>query len=162
VDQVDCAVVGIGDSFEANVLVTSLLREFGIPRIITRAYDPLQRQILKAVGATQVLSPEEDMGKRLAKSLVSSDIVDFLELPPGFVVKMVPAPKRIVGKTLAESQIRKHYTIDVVVVQRKEVDEKTKEVKVVSKVIPDGSEMIEEGDILGVIGKEEDVERFSD
>lgn len=160
VDKVDCAVVGIGENFEANVLVTSILREFGVRLVITRAYNDLQRQILRSVGAAQVLTPEEDMGRRLARSLVTGEIVDFLELPKGFAVKLIPAPKSIVGKTLAESKIRSRYLIDIVVIRRKKLDESTKEMTTEAIVIPDGSEEIVDGDILGVIGKAEDIERF--
>ncbi len=160
VDQVDCAVVGIGENFESNVLVTRLLMEFKIPTIITRAYNDIQREILRSIGATQVLSPEEDIGKRLAKSLVTGEIVDFLELPEGFAVKIIPAPKRIVGKTLAEAKIRNQFMLDVIVIRRKIVDEKTKDVSTKVVVIPDGGEIVEEGDILGVIGKETDIEKF--
>jgi trk system potassium uptake protein TrkA len=161
VDQVDCAVVGIGENFESNVLVTRLLREFGIPIVITRAYNDIQKEILKSIGATQVLSPEEDIGKRLAKSLVTGEIVDFLELPEGFAVKLIPAPRKIFGKTLADAKIRNEYMLDVIVIRRKVVDEKTKDVSTKFIVIPDGNEVVEEGDVLGVIGKETDIERFT-
>ncbi len=160
VRDVDVVVVGIGEDFESNVLVTSIASEMGVPEIITRSYNDQQRRILRRVGATRVLSPEEDIAKRLAKSLVTAEIVDFLELPEGFVVKQFPLPERYAGKTLAEAQIRGKYLIDIVVIKRKVVDDETKEVTTASIAIPGGDVVLEKGDVLGIVGKEQDIDKF--
>lgn len=160
VDKVDCAIVGIGENFEANVLITSIMNEFGIPDVITRSYNRLQKEILEKIGATQVVSPEEDMGSRLAKSLISGSIVDFLELPPGFAVKMVETPKMLIGKTLAEAAIRPKFMLNVVVIRRTVMDEKTNTAGTDIIALPGGDVALGAGDILGVIGREEDIERF--
>ncbi|MFQ5512050.1 MAG: potassium channel family protein [Candidatus Krumholzibacteriia bacterium] len=161
IDKVDCAIVGIGEDFEANVLVTSLLKGFGVPRVITRSYTDLQKQILSHVGAARVLSPEEEVGGRLAQSLVSGSIVDFLELPEGYVVRQVTAPAELVGKRLGESGVRNRFGIDVIVVKRRPADPGVSGAKSEMIVIPDGEVEIHEGDVLGVVGKERDVEKFA-
>ena len=160
VDKVDCVIVGIGENFEANVLITSIMNEFKIPQVITRSYNNLQKEILNKIGATQIVSPEEDMGIRLAKNLFSGSIVDFLELPEGFVVKMVETPKQLIGKTLAEAGVRNNFMIIIVVIRRTVTDEKTDEIGTEVIALPGGEEVLGEGDVLGVIGKEEDIERF--
>lgn len=160
VDTVDCAIVGIGEDFEANVLTTSIINEFKVPEIITRCYNEMQKQILRKIGATQVISPEEDMGKRLAKNLISHSILDFLELPEGFEVKMVETPRKLIGKTLAEAAIRTKYMINIVAIQRMVPDEKTGQLKKTVIALPGGEEVLGRSDILGIIGKEDDIERF--
>jgi trk system potassium uptake protein TrkA len=160
VDRVDCAVVGIGENFEATVLITSLLNEFGIPEVITRSYNDLQKEILKKIGATQIVSPEEDMGARMAKNLFTGAIVDFLELPEGFTVNMVETPRNLAGKTLAEARIRTQFKDIVVTIQKPAVDEKTNEAGMAVIALPGGEEVLNKGDILGVIGREEDIEKF--
>ncbi len=160
IDKVGCAVVGIGEDFEANVLVTSLLKGFGIPRVITRSYTDLQKQILTTIGAARVVSPEEEVGGRLAQSLVSGRIVEFLELPEGYMVRQVPAPAAIVGKRLAESGARKHFGVDIIVVKRQIPDAGDGGPKEEMIVIPDGEVEIREGDILGVVGRAKDVDKF--
>jgi trk system potassium uptake protein TrkA len=128
--------------------------------VITRFYTDLQKQILLSVGAARVMSPEEEIGGRLAESLVSESIVDFLELPDGYVVRQVPAPAALVGKRLAESGARKRFGIDIVVVKRTVPDTEKGGTKNEMMVIPDGDVEIQKDDILGIVGKDKDVEKF--
>lgn len=65
-----CAMVAIGDDFEASVLTTSVLRELGIPKVVVRANSEREARILRLVGATDIVFVEQEMGKRLAHALV--------------------------------------------------------------------------------------------
>ena len=69
-EKVDAAIVCMGESFEANQLATLLLKNIGVKRIIAKANTTTQRHILQLIGADQVISPEEEMGAKLAKRLL--------------------------------------------------------------------------------------------
>lgn len=81
-DQVDTAVVAIGENFEASVVTTAILKELGIEEIIVRAYTEREKKILQLIGATRVLFVEDEMGRRTGKAISGSRIIDYIELCP--------------------------------------------------------------------------------
>ena len=64
IDKVDCAVVGMGHNFESNALATVLLKSMRVKRVISRAGNDMQAQILKRIGADSVVSPEDESADR--------------------------------------------------------------------------------------------------
>ncbi|HEX9639872.1 MAG TPA: TrkA family potassium uptake protein, partial [Candidatus Krumholzibacteria bacterium] len=101
IGEMDGVIVAIGENFEANVMVTTLAKEVGASFIVARAYNNTQRRILGMVGATEVVNPEEDIGRRLARGLVSSDIIDFVDLPEGYQLREHTVESGDDGKSLA-------------------------------------------------------------
>jgi trk system potassium uptake protein TrkA len=110
------AVVSIGTEIEASILTTSILADLQIPRIVAKAVSQAHGRILERVGAHRVVFPERDMGIRVGHSLAGS-ILDYFELDPGFAIVETSAPKALVGKTLAQAEVRKRYGITVVCVK---------------------------------------------
>ena len=80
VKDFDCAIIAIGDSLADSVLATMNLKELGIPHIVCKAYDETHRQVLKKLGADRVVIPEQENAARLAKSLSSHNVLDYIEL----------------------------------------------------------------------------------
>jgi len=122
----DTGVVCIGTDFEANLLATVNLRKLGVRRVITKARTITQQDILSKVGASEVVLPEHEAGVRLARRLVE-----------------IVTPRRLVGKSLRESQIRQQYGLAVVAIRR--------EGDVI--ISPRAEEVIKENDILVVLGR---------
>ena len=150
VQDVDIAIVSVGDDFEASILITLVLREIGVKEIIVKANSEGQVEVLEKVGATRVIQPERDMGIRLAKSLVSPRIIDHIELSSDYsLLEMVP-PKDFVGKSLKKLDVRAQYGINVIAIKhaRGEVD-----------IAPQAEDVIQEGDLLVVVGKNQDIEK---
>jgi trk system potassium uptake protein TrkA len=107
------AVVAVGSSIEASVLITANLVDLKIPQVWAKAISQSHGKILARIGANHVIYPEAEAGERVAH-LVSGRMLDFIEFENDFaIVKMYP-PKPIRGMTLAESQVRKKYGITVV------------------------------------------------
>ena len=107
------AVVAVGSSVEARVLITANLVDLKIPQIWAKAISQSHGKILSRIGANHVIYPEAEAGERVAH-LVSGRMIDFIEFDDDFaIVKMYP-PKPIRGITLAESQVRTKYGITVV------------------------------------------------
>lgn len=107
------AVVAVGSSIEASVLITANLVDLGIPEIWAKAISKSHGKILTRIGANHVIYPEAEAGERVAH-LLSGKMLDFVELDSDFaIVKMYP-PRALQNKTLAEAGMRKDYKITVV------------------------------------------------
>jgi len=109
-------VVAIGTDVEASILTASVLVDLGIERIYAKAITRAHGRILERVGAHHVVYPERDMGIRVAHTLVGRTM-DYVQLDEGFALVETPAPDALVGRTLADSQVRKRYGVTVVCIK---------------------------------------------
>ena len=114
----DCAIVAIGDNLADSVLVTMNLKELGLPRIICKASDETHRQVLKKLGADQVVIPEQENASRLAKSLASKNVLDYIELSEDYGIVEVPAPAPWLEKSLIELNVRAKLGVNILAVRR--------------------------------------------
>lgn len=107
------AVVGVGTSLEASVLITGNLVDLGTPQIWAKATSPEHARILTRIGAHHVVLPEADAGNRVAH-LVSGKLLDYIEVEDGFTIVKMRPPRETVGFTVAQSQVRKRYGVTVI------------------------------------------------
>ena len=138
----DCAVVAIGDSLADSVLATMNLKELGIPKVICKASNETHRQVLKKLGADQVLIPEHEQADRLAKSLASRNVLDYIELSDDYGIIEVPAPGAWLEKSLIELNIRAKLGVNILAVRRDND----------ITVSPSADFRILQGDVLVVLG----------
>ncbi len=156
-DQASVAVCALGeDAIQASIMVTALLSQFGVPRIIARALTEMQGRILLRVGAHEILNPEWEMGERLALRLSKPGLIEQIPLAENVSIGEVRAPEGFVGRTLVEVDVRKRYGVNVVAIRR------TKDG--VQRVMPNpgAQERIQDGDVLFVIGNEEQIARIAE
>ncbi len=114
----ECAIVAIGDSLADSVLATMNLKELGVPRIICKAHDETHRQVLLKLGADQVVIPEQENAARLAKSLSSRNVLDYIELSAEYGIIEVPAPSAWLDKSLKELNVRAKLGVNILAVRR--------------------------------------------
>jgi trk system potassium uptake protein TrkA len=155
VGSVDAAIVAIGENFQAAVLTTALLKEMGIPRVISRAVTEEEAKILKFVNADQVVLVEEWVARRLAQQVLSPSLTEIVEITPGLSLARIEATRSMRGKTLASLSFRQRYGLNVLSVI------KPTEASVPPSRLPDPEAVLEEGDLLVVEGTEEAIERFA-
>lgn len=142
VSSFDCAIVAIGDSLADSVLATMNLKELGVPKIICKAYDETHRRVMLKLGADQVVIPEQEIAARLARSLTSGNVLDYIELSEDYGIMEVPAPKKWIGKTLKELDVRAKLGINIIAIER---DEKI-------SAFPAGDYRFVAGDVIVVLG----------
>ena len=118
VSDFDCAVVGIGDDLAASVLITMNLKELGVPHLVCKAHDDTHQRILKQLGADRVVIPEKENAARLAKSLSSANLLDYIELSDEYSIVELPAPNSWVGKNLKELNVRAKLGVNILAVRR--------------------------------------------
>ena len=118
VREFDCAIVAIGDNLADSVLVTMNLKELGLKRIICKASNETHRQVLKKLGADQVVIPEQENASRLARSLASRNVLDYIELSDDYGIVEVPAPGPWLEKSLIELNVRAKLGVNILAVRR--------------------------------------------
>jgi len=146
--QFDTAIISLGNSIEPSVLVTLFLREAGVKKIIVKGISREHGEVLKKVGATDVVFPEEEGAVRLANSLTIPNLLDHIPLTEGYSVVEMTLPESFEGKSLLELEIRKKYNIEIIAIKR--------EGEVI--VIPSALEVMNKGDTLVVIGRNDDID----
>ena len=118
VRNMDCAIIAIGGDLSASVLATMNLKELGIPCVVCKAHDETHRRVLEKLGADRVVIPEQENAARLAKSLSSPNVLDYIELSDEYGIIELPAPAVWQGKTLMELNIRAKLGINVLAIRR--------------------------------------------
>jgi len=160
----DAAVVALGEAQEEAILTTVILKKMGIHPIIARAANALYAHVLTRVGAEQVIIIEEQAGEEIAKRLLAPEIHERIILTTGHSLVEIEAKKTLIGKTLMEMDIRKKYNLNVIGIQKKKmtIDEEGKVIQSVHmNDLPGPNDIIEEGDVLMVVGADEDIEKLT-
>jgi len=146
----DVVIVAIGEDVQANILVTVILKEMGVKKIIAKAKNNMHGKVLEKIGADLVVYPEKDMGIRVAYHLVSPNILDFIELSPEYSIIEIAAPSEFLGKSLGQLNLRAQYGMSVIAIKKKD-----------SIIADPGAEsVIEAEDILVFVGKNEAVNKL--
>ncbi len=148
--NLDGVVVAVVDDMEASVMATLVSKEIGVPFVLAKAKSELHATILKKIGADSIIFPEKEIGKSVARNLVSNEFADWLNLSTEYSIAEIAIPEKWVGKTLAELNVRR--THDVNVVGIKEGEE--------IQVNPDPHEVFRKDMVLILIGANEALERF--
>ena len=157
VEDVEAAVVAIGQHLEVSIVVTALLERMAVRRIIARASTDLHKQILRDVGASHVHNPEVEMGMRDARSLFSPGLRDRMQLPTGQHVVEIDAKESIWGQSLSQLDFRTRNELMVIAIQKsRPYVNKRGETAYRTEMItlPTGSDLVEEGDVLTLVGTE--------
>src|SRR5690625_1177547 len=111
IKNIDHVIVAIGDNIQASILTTVILTELGVKKITVKAQNDYHEKILNKIGAYQVVHPERDMGKRIAHSIISNNILDYLELSDEHSLVEVKVGQKMLGKTLVDLDISANYEI---------------------------------------------------
>jgi trk system potassium uptake protein len=107
------AVVGVGTSLEASVLITGNLVDLGTQQIWAKAISAEHGRILQRIGAHHVVFPESDAGNRVAH-LVSGKLLDYIEVEDGFTIVKMRPPRETQGFTIAQSKVRERYGVTII------------------------------------------------
>ncbi len=138
----DSAVVSIRDNLGASVLVTMNLKELGVPMVVCKAHDETHRRVLEKLGADRVVIPEQEQAIRLARSLSSPNVLDYIELSGDYGIMEVPAPQDWMNQTLKELDIRAKHGINIIATKRDgKID-----------TFPAGDYRFRPGDVIVVLG----------
>jgi len=147
----DTVIVAIGNDMQASILTVLLLKELGIKKIVAKALNKRHGEVLKKVGADQIVFPEWDMGERVAHQLMLPNVLNFIELAKDYSIEEIKAPSNMAGKSLKELNIRAKFDLTVIAINSKG--------KV--NISPSPDELIQKEDVLVMIGENKDLHRFA-
>jgi trk system potassium uptake protein TrkA len=156
IQDVDVAVVSIGENIESSLLVVMQLHELGIETIVAKAVTPLHGRILEKLGVSRVIFPEREMAIRIAHSLVMPNVIDYIELSRDFSIVELPAPAPFVGRTLKQLELRPRYGLTLIAIKRPAEGGGP----IVTNISPSADEVIREGDILALLGSTDRLTRL--
>lgn len=142
VKDFDCAIIAIGESLSDSVLATMNLKELEVPYVVCKAHDETHRQVLKKLGADRVVIPEQENAARLAKSLASHNVLDYIELSEDYGIIDVPAPRSWWNKSIIELNVRAKLGVNILAIKRDGG----------ITVSPGANFQILEGDVIVVLG----------
>jgi trk system potassium uptake protein TrkA len=151
IQDVDVAVVSIGENIESSLLVVMQLRELGIQTIVAKAVTPLHGRILEKLGVSRVIFPEREMAMRVAHSLVMPNVIDYIELSRDFSIVEIPAPDTFVGRSLKQLELRPRLGLTLIAIKRRADDR----AGIVTNIAPSADETIHAGDVLALLGSNE-------
>lgn len=145
--EADVAVVAIGENLEASILATTILKELGVPLVVSRAQTALHARVLARAGADRVIFPEKDMGKRVAEQFVFPGLSQFSQVPGSqFLVGRIKPFDDMLGKSLMELEFRSRYNALVLLVDRNG-----------HQFLPGADTVILESDRLLIAGRQEEL-----
>ena len=151
VTDYECAVVCFSGNVNDNVLITILLKELGVKRVVSRAANDGHKKVLEHIGADVVVYPEKDMGEKLAFMLTKENVTEFIEFS-GYKLVELRVPDAWVGKSLIDLDVRRKYGINVIAVTRSTDD--------VADVSPSPSRQFSKDEKVSVIGSDKDIEKL--
>ena len=117
VSNFDLCIVAIGNNFQSSLETTSLLKEMGAVKVISRAERGVQEKFLLRNGADEVVYPEKQMAKWTAIRYSSDHILDYIELDNTHAIFEVEVPKSWIGETVGSINIRKKFNINIMAVK---------------------------------------------
>lgn len=114
----DAVIVAMTGSLDASILAIMAAKDAGVPSVIAKAADDLQKNIFEKVGATKIVLPERDGGIRLARNILAGNFLDYIELSDKIRLVESKVQQEWVGKTLKDLNLRGKYNLNVIAINR--------------------------------------------
>lgn len=153
-ENMDSVIISAGTKISNSILICLHLQEIGIKKILAKATDDDHAKILKKVGATEIIRPEMAMAVRVARSLSTPNILDFIPLAEDYNLLQVDPPRAFIGKTLKELNLRAKYNVYVIAIKELVPENFV--------LVPPAGFLIKDSDVLIILGKEQDISRIKE
>jgi len=148
----DTVVISFGEDLSASTLLTLYLKEMKVREIIVKVPNEDYKRILLKVGASEAIIPEREMANKVARSIISPNILEYLPISEDYTICELAPPTAFIGKSLAELDLRKRFQLQVIAI-RDVLTEKL-------QLVPRASAIIKDSDVLVIIGREEDIQKI--
>jgi len=151
IDAADTVVISFGEDLSASTLLTLYLKEMKVKEVIVKVPNEDYKRILLKVGASEAIIPEREIANKVARSIISPNVLEYLPISEDFTIVELAPPSSFIGKSLAELDLRKRYQLQVIAI-RDVLLEKL-------QMVPRASSIIKDSDVLVIIGREEDIQK---
>ncbi len=152
VGNFDICFVCIGDSFQASLEITSLLKDMGAKHVVSKTDRAIHEKFLLRNGADEVIHPERDVALRAARKYSARNVFDYVELTQDFSIYEIAVPESWIGKSIRQINVRSKYNINIFAIK---LDE---------KIIPvtNAEHVFRQGEHLIIAGNTKDSSRLLD
>lgn len=162
-NDVEAAIVGIGEDEGATIMTAALLKQMNVKRIVCRVTSPLQKIVLEAMNITEFVYPESSSAERLALKLDLPGVIESFQITQNYRLLEVAVPERYVGRTIMDLDLANKYQLVLVTIiknvrQKSVFGNERDELKVMGIVSPET--FLKSGDILLLFGAPKDLEMF--
>lgn len=147
VKDMDLCFVSIGEDFQSSLVITSLLKRAGAKCVVAKANQDIQADLLRQIGADEVVYPERDLAAKLAVRYNADNILDYIQLTDDYSICEIPVPAAWVGSTIISVDVRRKHKINIVGIKLGND----------LRPMPSADYVFEEGDSLVIIGKNADL-----
>lgn len=151
VSNYDVCFVCIGSNFQSSLEITSLLKDLGAKYVVSKASRDIHAKFLLRNGADEVIYPDKDIAEKTAKRFSANNVFDYIELTHDYSVYEITPPKKWIGKTIIESDIRPKYNVSILGVKQPGGN---------VIMLPSADYMIGANDHLMVLGSSENIEKL--
>ena len=153
IQEEDTVIISFGEDLAASTLITLNLKQHKIKNIIVKAPNEEHMMILEKVGANHVIIPEKEIAHKVARGIISPNVLDYLPLSDDYTIFEMAPPESFLGKSIGELQLRTKYHIEVIAVRELITDQ--------FFMVPPADFVIKDGEELLVDGTEADIKRIS-
>jgi trk system potassium uptake protein len=153
-ENMDSVIISAGSKISNSILICLHLQEMGIKKILAKALDDDHAKILKKVGATEIIRPEMAMAVRIARSLSTPNVLDFIPLAEDYNLLQVDPPRAFIGRTLKELNLRAKYNVYVIAIKELVPENFV--------LVPPAGFLIKDSDVLIILGKEQDLAKIKE
>ena len=150
ISNFDTVVVAIGNNIQASILTTLILKERGVAYLIVKAQNELHGKVLQKIGANKIIYPERDIAFRVARQIVSPNVIDYMELSDDYTILEMKASDAMVGKSLLELNIRAQFHCNVIAIRRGQA----------INLSPYAKNGLTKEDVLVIVGHKDDLEQL--
>ena len=149
----DAVVLATGKYIQDSILSALIIKEMGVKNVIAKASSELHKRALEKIGVSRVVYPERESGVKLAHSLMSLNLVEYLEVTSEYQVAEIIIQDEFHGKTIKEVDLRNRYGVNVLAIRRGREN---------LNVLPQAEDILHKGDMLVLLGSNKDLKKFSE
>jgi len=162
-NEVDAVILGIGSNIQESILTAALLKKIGVGMIYAKVENQLHGRIMELIGVQHILLPEEMVGNQLAKTLISKNILEYINLSSGHIVIELIAPRDFVGKTLQELALPTQRGINVIAIKYNYLSVSEDGRNMIEKRLndmPGANDVVNDGDVLILLGHKGNIDKL--
>jgi len=152
IDAKDTVVISFGEDLSASTLLTLYLKEMKVKEIIVKVPNEDYKRILLKVGASEAIIPEREMANKVARSIISPNVLEYLPISEDYTIVELAPPTDFIGKSLADLDLRKKYNLQVIAIRDVLADK--------MQLVPRANAVIKDSDVLVIIGREDDIRKI--
>ena len=115
-ENIDIVIIDLAGDLEGSIMCTMIAEESGVERIIATAGSNRSGEVLKRLGADEVVVPEYESALRLAKSLISEDFLEYTDLGDELCIVKISVKEEWDNKTIRRLKLHEKNGITIVAV----------------------------------------------